>query len=601
VPAGLLLAALGVVLLMVLPSRGPAPSLAPRAGSTLAVLPFPGTAAAAPGSLIALPAVAPAQVASLVVAGSSSGAHRGHLAAQPGGRGTAFLPDRPFSAGERVTVSAALHSAAAARASGVAHGRVLRWSFTVASPPTGPAANPAWPPSAALKPVPVQQFFSAPGLRPPTVQVTVPDADPGAGDVFLDPVNASQNGPMILDGQGRVVWFDPLPGGAAFDLQVQRYQERPVLTWFQGSVVPPGYGVGEEEIVDRSYRTIATVRAGEGYQVDLHDFQITPQGTALFTVFAPVAADLSSVGGSRHGVALDSILQEVDIRSGRVLWEWHALGHVPIAQSRAGTPIPNSPYDWFHANSIDIAPNGDLVISARSTWAVYDIDRHTGAIRWQLGGRGSSFAMGPGTNFEWQHDARVQPDGTVTLFDNASDPQEERASRVLELALDTRTMRATLAHSDTHRPGLLSPSQGNAQRLPDGNTFVGWGQLPNLTEYGPQGAVLLDAALPAPADSYRAFRFPWQGQPASPPSLALQPGPAGALTVYASWNGATAVAHWRVLAGPAAGRLSALATAPKGGFETAIAVHTVEPYVAVQALDAGGRLLASSNVTRRPN
>jgi hypothetical protein len=590
--------------------RPVAPAALATARGSLEVLPFPGTPDASPRTQINFPAVTePAQLRAVTVAGSRSGSHRGKVVALPHGRGTAFLPDQPFLAGEQVTVHAVAAGATAAAAT------QARFSFTIADPPGGAPGPPTWV-TQKVKPPPLQSFHSRSDLRPPVVTVTTANRDTTAGDIFVAPVSAPQDGPMILDPQGHLVWFDPLGNGDwAFNFREQRYRGQPVLSWFQGHIASPGYGVGEDVIVNSSYQTVATVQAGEGYQADLHEFLITPQGTALLTAYQPQRADLSAVGGPRDGIVLDALVQEVDIASGRVLWEWHALGHIPLSASYSGKPTAGAPYDYLHINSIAVAPNGNLIISARNTWAVYEIDRRTGAIVWQLGGKSSSFKMGAGTQFEWQHDASLQPDGTITLFDNAASPTEESQSRALQIELDTRTHSATLVRAVTHSPALLATSQGNTQLLPDGNVFVGWGAQPELSEYSASGQQIFDARFPGVVQSYRAYRFDWSAQPAASPSIAVskaaasaRAGPAvesgagNAITAYASWNGATNVAGWQLLAGPSPIHLSPLTSQASAGFETAITATTTtsELYLAVQALDSSGRVLATSNAVKSP-
>jgi hypothetical protein len=341
------------------------------------------------------------------------------------------------------------------------------------------------------------------------------------------------------------------------------------------------------------------VNAGHGYSADLHEFLITAQGDAFITTYAPVKVNLRSVGGSRHGTLLDSIVQEIDIATGQVLWEWHASGHVHLRETYAGKPGA-VPYDFFHINSIQQLPNGNLLISGRMTWALYEINMKTGRISLVIGGKHSSFRMGRGTNFEWQHNAQMQPDGTITLFDNASDgvSRNERQSRALRIRLNYKRRRATLLRAYTIHPRQLSPSQGDLQGLPDGNVFVGWGAAPYLTEFGRYGAQRFTLRFPSPVASYRGFRFQWWGQPATPPSIAAAASGQGT-TVYASWNGATTVASWRVLAGPNTTTLSTVGQFPDTSFETTMSVGTTQPYLAVQALDGSGRVLGTSPVVAR--
>ncbi|MGN6167640.1 MAG: arylsulfotransferase family protein, partial [Solirubrobacteraceae bacterium] len=361
VSSALVAAAVAATIVLVTSSAGSSKSrsavIIPRrtgADHGLDVLPFPGTPDASPSSQITFPALLPSELVSVTVTGSRSGSQAGRLAVLPGRRGTAFVPHRPFSAGERVTVTARLSSPAAGTATGAPLKKVAGFSFQVARP--APQAT-KWPPHSGThpkpKPGPTHSFYSEPGLRPPAVKLTANDhdADDASRDFFL-----TAHGLMILDGHARVVWFDHDPQRShlsTLNLRVQRYRGRPVLTWWQGKIIPPGYGTqGEDVIVNQAYQRVATVRGAEGYSADLHEFQLTNDGTALITASVPVKADLSSVGGPRNGRVLDSIVQEIDVRTGRLVWAWHALGHVPVSASEVGKPQAGEPYDYFHINSI---------------------------------------------------------------------------------------------------------------------------------------------------------------------------------------------------------------------------------------------------------
>ena len=419
-----------------------------------------------------------------------------------------------------------------------------------------------------------QSFRSAPALHPPVVLVSGRDPDPRYGDILTDVSNPVQPGAIILSPQGQLIWFGPFRGGR-FDVKVQRYQGRSVLTFWQGG--GGVLGAAEDVILNHHYQTVAVVHAGSGYATDLHEFTITPRGTALISAYAISAANLTSVGGPHHGTLIDSTIQEIDIATGHVLWQWRASGHVPLSDSYAGKP-GKGPYDFFHMNWIQQLPNGNLLVSARHTWTVYEISKRTGAILWRLGGKHSSFKFGPGAGFEWQHDARMQPDGTITLFDNGTGagPQHESQSRGLRLRLNFKTHRATLVKAYTNDPPLLSVSAGDVQVLPDGNVFVGWGAVPYFTEFSAGGRQLLSVYFHGDMETYRAQRFNWWGQPARPPGIAVSATQQGT-RVYASWNGATGVASWRVLAGPSPSRLKPIAAFPKTNFETEMAVPAPSP------------------------
>jgi hypothetical protein len=373
---------------------------------------------------------------------------------------------------------------------------------------------------------------------------------------------------------------------------MQTYRGEPVLTWGE----TPGVYV----IFDSSYREIARFGAANGYNGDHHEFLISPQDTALITVYSAVRRDLSSVGGLKDGLAVQGIVQEIDIETGKLLFEWRSLDHIGLDETYAkpGQDLDYPGIDYFHINSIDVDHDDNLLISARNTSAVYKLDRESGEVMWRLGGKRSDFEMGEGTRTYWQHDARRQEDGTITIFDNGAGPQMHPQSRGIVVELDEEAMKATLLHAYTHPDELISTSQGNMQVLPNGNVFVGWGSEPFASEFSHDGELLFDARIPPDDDSYRAFRFPWKGQPARAPDVAVDRRSNDEVTLYASWNGATEVESWEALAGPHPDQLEPLGSVPRNGFETAIAARTEEPHVAVRARDSSGRILGMSSAIR---
>jgi hypothetical protein len=407
---------------------------------------------------------------------------------------------------------------------------------------------------------------------------------------------------MIFDRSGQLVWFQPIaPGKAAMDLQVERYRGQPVLVWWQGNI-DLGVGFGTDEVYSQSYQPIAAISAGNGYSADLHDIQLTPSRSAFITAYTLVEADLSSVGGAPWAAQQDAVGQEIDVPTGLVMFEWHAYGHVALADSYWSHPSsPTSPWDYFHINSISLDPWGDgnFLISARNTWAGYEIDHATGRVQWRLGGRHSSFRMGSGTATAWQHDIRWQPDHSLTLFDNGDSPKVHPQTRAIHERIDWGHRAVDLISQTVHTPSLLANSQGNDQLLPGGSSFVGWGNLPYASEFSPSGQLVFDARLASPGSSYRAYTYPWVGLPKAPPALAVHRGAGEALTAYASWNGATGVSAWQLLAGTSAHQLAPIATVPRAGFETAIPASSGQPYLAVTALDAAGKPLATSAAVRR--
>jgi hypothetical protein len=609
----LLAAVTGVLALSSAHSAGPrklvAPSCVPPrlsvsaalAGERVTVSPGPETRDASATTQISMLGVPAGELSQITVRGSRTGPHPGRLLAYSQGDGASFLPERPFAEGELVSVHAELTQS----------GHVIRfaWSFTVAvrdhpgsssAAVVGVAKNPSATGSA---PVDYRSFHSRPGLRPPDVTVSS-QARTATGDIFLAPyAGVGQYGPMVLDPHGELIWFKALspPGTRAGNLRVQQYEGKPVLTWWQDPLIADGSRTAGDVVANSAYQTIAVVRAGNGYQPDLHEFQITPQDTALITVYDAIDCDLAPFGGPHDGAVADTLMQEIDLRTGLVMYEWHSLDHVPL-ESSYSSPAPTSradPFDYFHINSVKVELDGDLLVDSRNTWAAYDVDPKTGRVRWELGGRHSSFRMGPGTATAWQHDAIQLPQGPITFFDNGASPRVQPQSRAIEVALDMQDMTATLLRSYGHRSPLVADSQGNLQVTQEGDWMVGWGQAGYLSELAPSGQVLFDAHLPADWESYRAFVAPWSGRPTQPPAIAAVGAAAAhpAITVYASWNGATEVAAWRVLAGATPQTLTpVVGSAAKTGFETAIPLPAgaAGPYVAVQALDSAGAVIGVS-------
>jgi hypothetical protein len=587
------LAALAV--LASVPTAGAATPAA-KPSPPLAISPAPGTPDASPSTQISILGVARDRIRSVSVTGSASGLHPGALRAYSAKRGASFVPRRPLDQGERVSVLVRID------------GRTpVAFSFTVAR--LGPM--PAVINIPTRQPAKLSHFVSRPDLLPP--RITVYKGSGGAGgDVFLTPLASptvhpqSKNpitimpvgpgGPMIVDSRGNVVWFDQLPSPmVAANFRPQTFAGRQVLTWWQGLVTIDAFGIGEGVIADRSYRTVRTVRAGNGYPTDLHEFVLTPSGDALVTVYSPVLVHLPGTAPGALSPLLDSIVQEVDIRTGLVVWEWHALGHIPLASSSA-TPTNSADYDAFHINSIQPAPGDRVLVSARDTSAVYLVDRAGGRIVWTLGGKASSFRMGRGAHFHFQHHAQMVGSSEVSLFDDeAGPPSFASSSRGLILELDLRHRTASVVRQ-YRRPGsnTRAQSEGSVQQLPGGNVFLGSGSTGFFSEFSTSGKLLFDASLPKNDGSYREFRFPWCATPATRPAVATRDGSRSTDSVYVSWNGATSVARWQVLAGRNGASLSPVASAPASGFETRIEVASRASTFAVRALSSSGHILATS-------
>ncbi|HEY5260480.1 MAG TPA: MFS transporter [Solirubrobacteraceae bacterium] len=454
-------------------------------------------------------------------------------------------------------------------------------------------------------------FVTEPTLHPPKLQRegTTATGKLASGYIFTAniynlnyPPLVGQSGPLILDHNLQPVWFEPVPEKVvASNLSLQTYEGKPALAWWQGVVTNTGQTEsGEDVVVNQHYQPVARLKAKNGWVLTLHEIVISGED-AWVTANKNVAKDLSKYGGAYNGALIDSAVQEYNLKTGALLRTWDALDHIPLEDSYASVPTNGFPWDAYHVNSIALTGTGQFLVSMRNTWAAYLIDIATGKIEWTLGGKRSSFTFGKGAAFQWQHDVTLGAGSTINVFDDhccqltggGTSVPATGPSRGLVLNLDQNTKTATLVAQYPGGDQFETEYMGDTQPLPNGNTFVGWGSEPYLTEYSRSGQQLLQGRFPGPDLSYRSTLEPWVGLPLSPPAGAARA--AGSRTVvYASWNGATQLVSWRVLAGSGAGKLAAVASAARSGFETAIPLPRSYEIFKVQALDASGRVIGVS-------
>ena len=471
----------------------------------------------------------------------------------------------------------------------------------------------------------VRTFLTRPDLRPPSVTFTTfftnesryfDAAHPrfifltprsisqllhnlGANLVPSQIVSApSQPGLMILDRLGKLVYFKPMLTDNPFDFNMQADMGQPRLTWWHGQILV-GHGNGVGEVADGTYTTIDSVKAGNGLMTDCHELSLTGHGTALISAYQETTTDLSILGGATKAKVWAGHVQEIDLTTGQIVFDWNSLDHVGVEESYTGRPSSKDvAYDYFHINSVKETPDGNLIVCARNTWALYKVNRATGKVMWRFNGKKSDFVMGPGTKFFWQHDARMPDANTITLFDDGGWPTEEKQARGLVILVDTKKMSATLKRAYVHPAAFISATQGSMELMPDGRVLVGWGNQGYFTEFAPDGAMVFDGQFPPRVCSYRAFTHDWIGTPTDLPAVLVRPNSSGGSVVYVSWNGATEVTQWQVLAGKSATTLKVIGSQEWTGFETAIAVSATGPYFRVVAKDKNGAELSLSEVAR---
>ncbi|KAL2821830.1 ASST-domain-containing protein [Aspergillus cavernicola] len=449
---------------------------------------------------------------------------------------------------------------------------------------------------------------------------------------FLSPRGdgVSVRGPIIVDQEGELVWASDYHYQApVYNLDVQTYKGQDYITFWMGDADVAGHGDGAIYMLDASYNEVYKVRGPGGLSADFHEFQITRDETALFTVYDVVPADLRSINGPRRGWIWDCRFVEVDIETNEVLYQWRASEHfdfTEVAQSR-GTAgqVYQTAWDFFHINSVDKDAKGNYLISALYVDHLTYIDGRTGDTVWRLGGNQSDFKdissyPHKSPTFAWPHHARFRDNDTaITLFDNAS--PNDATNRGVYLDLDQSKMTVKLRYDfpapeyDMTTPSSHPQSQGSVQVLDTGNVLVSYGlNGAGWSEFDKTGFLRCDAhfghtssfGTGSPA-SYRVSKHPWKGYPSTTPSLEVTDS-----KVAVSWNGATEVETW-VLEGAyvphpkpyngsgsdsdfaAYDQAFTLYEFPKTGFETISLVPYAYPYVRVRALTANGTHLGTSS------
>ena len=427
-------------------------------------------------------------------------------------------------------------------------------------------------------------------------------------------------GPMISDNRGRPIWFQNYPGQIhATDVRVQTYRGQKVLTYWLGRSAPdnPGVGVGTDLILNSHYQVIKRVHSHGREAADQHEFQITKRGTAIVVSYQVRTMNAKAEGGARQQKVYDCVVQEVNLRTGKLAFVWHSAVHVPLSDSfvpppkdaTTGKPLANTPWDYFHINSVNIDRDGNVIISSRHTFSVYKVNYKTDKTMWTLGGKASTFKLGPGVAFSWQHNAVPLGHNTYRIFDNnwsrIPPKPKNKVSRVLWIKVHPNTKTANLVRKALIHPSgkVLAGSQGNAQTLGKGHVFVGWGDADRISEFNAKGKMLFNAQFPAhPAkdlfiNTYRAYRFPWVGMPTGHPTL-HRSSPNGHEQFDVVWNGATRVVKWRINGGSGPRKLHLLGTTRWRGLDTAFRLSRAPAYVQVTAVDGRGHILARTGVVR---
>jgi hypothetical protein len=453
------------------------------------------------------------------VVGSVSGSREVRVVLSDDGKTILLFPDFPFEPAEEVTVTIAEGARTTA-------GEPLpELSFTFTTTPLRQKIHPSFIPDELeeeLPPVVPRPMLSRPAgtdTLPSDFPIITIDtlADPAPGYIFTTvAVDAEGIGyyMMMLDNSGYPVLYKKTPHHYNSNFRVARngllyYGDIQESHWFTGG------GQTIHRLMDWNLTEVDSFQCGNGYIADNHDFMVMPNGHALLFAYDPQPIDMSQIvpGGHPGATVAASIVQELDL-SGNVVFQWRAWDYIPITDSYAN--LTRSRIDYTHINAIDMDADGNILISSRNLCEITKIDRETGEIIWRLGGEQSDFtfvgeneANAP-TYFANQHSVRKLENGNIMLFDNGN-LHSPRYSRAVEYALDEQGMTATLVWEYRHDPDIFARTRGTIQRLPNGNTLIGWGGASlngdrAATEVRPDKSIVFEMTFPPGMYAYGAYR-----------------------------------------------------------------------------------------------
>jgi hypothetical protein len=211
---------------------------------------------------------------------------------------------------------------------------------------------------------------------------------------------------------------------------------------------------------------------------------------------------------------------EFDRHTNEVVWEWDDFDHFstldfdPMIMEEPGAG-PNFPdvYDWTHSNSVVYNPDDDSVyVSVRHLSRITRIDYATGEIVYNMGFDMPSGDADFGDNlFSFQHAPELQPNGNMLLFDNGNRRDHRIAipatavSKAVEIAFNGSPPSSAEIVWEYTAP-FYSPVQGDADRMPNGNTLVTVSVRGLLVEVDPNGTEVWRLELQRDAPGYAAYR-----------------------------------------------------------------------------------------------
>lgn len=517
-----------------------------------------------------------------LVTGNVSGVHQGRVALSDDSETLLFYPAEPFAYAETVTVE--LRPELRTLSGAQVNGTVFHF-HTLEEPVSASAFGSEY--TELLVSLPPMNYAAAadfdfkayPELsNTMPVSVTTPASGTADGLIFITSTGIGaypyDHSILILDDRGVPVYIKRLPDDKTVtDFKVQTVNGEPYLVYHAGTPVQI-WSNGTYYVLDDTYTLVDTWTVGNGYGADEHELQLLENGHALMVSYVTIPYDLSPFGGPKEGELVDILIQEQDSLK-NVVFEWRGTHHIPVGDSYEN--LRTSPVDYMHTNAIEVDFDGNLLISSRGLSEITKIDRETGSIVWRMGGKQNEFTFTNDAGFSAQHDIRRLSNGNLTLFDNGNRASPAH-SRAVEYQITPGTTQITRVWQYPQDYSLFAPFMGGIQRLSNGNSIVGWGAIPMVTEVKPDGTKAFEMTLNGL--TYRAFRFLWDAVPAEPARLVYDAsGDPSSIRLHYGWNGATGINALYFSAGPNVSTMRTVADIAKIGlgFETSVSLSNLNP------------------------
>lgn len=435
-----------------------------------------------------------------------------------------------------------------------------------------------------------------------------------------------QTGAHIYDGDGNLVWSGACKYGnrnvfgfKPVDINGTQHLEFYLPGEELGNNIAKGHRVQSGVVINNQYEEVSRTQSQGGRWLDIHEFDVQADGkTVILSTIWPVLRNASEIGqGERH--VFTTGFQEIEMSTGKLVFDWDPLKHNVLLNESCDTmgmnPNPNN-WDFFHINSVDKDAHGDYLVSGRHTSTVYKISGEDGHVIWRLGGNSSDFEMEKDLPIHWQHDARFrfanETHTIVSVFDNAGEdlnrnpsiPNSRSVGKIMVLDTSSTPMTAKMLRRFDRPDGRRSPKLGSLQTIghnvETASVFIDWATEGYISEYDAENRLVLEAKFQSDRmSSYRAFKYPFVGNPTESPAFKVLPLGYSkdelASAFYVSWNGATEVAAWAFYGKDTeSATFKLLAKVKKHGFETSWVMPGLVKYAYAEAIDADGKAMGKS-------